>query len=53
MRARYAAASSEALITQAIRPQWIEVAIDIHQDDPTQPRGLALTERLRGAIRGR
>jgi hypothetical protein len=33
MRERYTAASNEALIALAIRFQWIEIAIDIHQDE--------------------
>ncbi len=35
MRARYTTTSNEALVALAIRLQWIEIAIDIHQDNPT------------------
>ena len=34
-RARYTTTSNEALIALAIRLQWIKIAIDIHEDDPT------------------
>jgi hypothetical protein len=36
-RERYTAASNEALIALAIRLQWIEIAIDIRQDETSPP----------------
>jgi|CZKD01.1.fsa_nt_gi DNA-binding CsgD family transcriptional regulator len=33
MRERYTTTTNEALIALAIRLQWIEIAIDIHQDE--------------------
>lgn len=38
MRDRYTASSNEALIALAIRLQWIEIAIDIHQDETSPPQ---------------
>jgi DNA-binding NarL/FixJ family response regulator len=32
MRERYTTTTNEALVALAIRLQWIEIAIDIHQD---------------------
>jgi DNA-binding CsgD family transcriptional regulator len=37
MRERYTATTNEALIALAIRLQWIEIAIDIHQDATSPP----------------
>jgi hypothetical protein len=34
---RYGAANPIALIAAAVRPQWIEVAIDIHRDETSPP----------------
>ena len=38
MRERYTARSNEALVALAIRLQWIEIAIDIHQDATPPPQ---------------
>src|SRR3954469_7620480 len=43
MRDRYTAPTNEALIALAVRLQWIEIAVDIHQDGrraAPRPRGL-------------
>ena len=37
MRERYTTTTNEALIALAIRLQWIEIAIDIHQDATSPP----------------
>lgn len=37
MRERYTTASNEALVALAIRLQWIEIAIEIHQDATSPP----------------
>ena len=37
MRERYTAPTNEALVALAIRLQWIEIAIDIHQDATSPP----------------
>lgn len=37
MRERYTTRSNEALVALAIRLQWIDIAIDIHQDAISPP----------------
>jgi len=36
-RERYTTTTNEALVALVIRLQWIEIAIDIHQDTTSRP----------------